>query len=62
MLIVFVISLFNLGLKRVVKKYPTVLLPLDSFLVSLLTGMLTCGAFKISNWVRPCTHVDFRTC
>lgn len=50
MLIVFVISLFNLGLKRVVKRYPTVLLPLDSFLVSLLTGMLTCGAFKISSW------------
>ena len=52
MLIVFVISLLNLGLKKVVKKYPTVLLRLESFLVSMLTGMLTCGAFKISNWVR----------
>lgn len=48
MLVVFIISLFVLGIKKLAARFPMVLGPLELVLVSAVCGLLTAAAYRVS--------------
>ena len=48
MLIVFVIAVCLVGLQKIIKRFPTVLGPLEMLMVCAITSLITAAAFKIA--------------
>ena len=49
MLVVFIISLFILGIKKLITRFPMVLAPLELILVPAVSGLLTAAAYRIAS-------------